>query len=85
VATVETKTCSTLAPTAAGFAAHSVVASRTLSSTWAVPVQGIRMPNPASQLGSIAGTTADYSAAANAAKGATRKAAMGGEAFEDPL
>jgi hypothetical protein len=87
-----TKLESTMAPTAAvspaaaGYVAHSAIAARTLASTWAVPVQGIRMPNPACPLGSTAGmTTATGSAAANAAKGATRKDATGGEAFEDPL
>jgi hypothetical protein len=55
-------------------------------STWAVPVQGIRMPVPASQLGTAIGVTSAYgTATANAAKRATRNDAPGGEAFEDPL
>jgi hypothetical protein len=57
-------------------------------SMWAEPVQGIRMPVPALQVRgiSLSGTTcASANAATNAAKGATRKDATGGGAFEDPV
>jgi hypothetical protein len=58
-----------------------VTSSRVRTLTWAVPVQGIRMPFPAPRLGSIAGLmNVEYTATANAAKGAT-----GNEAFEDPV
>jgi hypothetical protein len=59
---------------------------RARASMWAVPVQGTRVSVPASQLGSITGmTNATPTTPANAAKGATRKDATGGEAFEDPV
>lgn len=55
-------------------------------SMWAVPVQGTTVSGPASQLGRNAGMTiATRTTPANAAKGATRKDATGGEAFEDPV
>jgi hypothetical protein len=76
---VNTKTYSTPAP--AYFAA-----ARDRASIWAVPVQGTTVSVPATQLGSIAGmTSAASTSTANAAKGATRKDASGGEAFEDPV
>jgi hypothetical protein len=90
---METKTRSTLVPVpfaalpfaAESFAAHAVAAPA-YASTWAAPVRGIRMPVPATQLGSTAGvSTPANSTAANAAKGAYRKDATGGEAFEDPV
>jgi hypothetical protein len=44
------------------------------------------MPVPAAQLGGIVDMTcATYATSANAAKGATRKDATGGGAFEDPV
>jgi hypothetical protein len=76
---VNTKTYSTLAPATFDIA-------RLKASTWAMPVHGTVVPVPAFQLGSIAGmTNATCTTSANAAKGATRKDASGGEAFEDPV
>jgi hypothetical protein len=67
-------------------AAAFLAVPRERTSTWAAPVQGIDMSTPASRLGSIAGvTTATVMATANAAKGAARKDAAGGTAFEDPV
>jgi hypothetical protein len=55
-------------------------------STWAAPVQGIRMSTPATQLAYINGAgTASCTTATNVATGADRKGATGVEAFEDPL
>jgi hypothetical protein len=77
-------THATLAPVS--FAAQFDAAPVAQVSTWAAPVRGIRMPVPATQLGSTAGvSTPANSTAANAAKGAYRKDATGGEAFEDPV
>jgi hypothetical protein len=69
-----TDTYSTSAPAA-------VTGSRVRTLAWTVPAQGIRMPFPAPQLGSIGVVCQDMAAAAtNAAKGAT-----GNKAFEDPV
>jgi hypothetical protein len=76
---VDTATYSTPAPV------HFAVA-RARVSNWASQVQGTNVSTPAFQLGRIAGmTTATCTTPANAAKGATRKDASGGEAFEDPV
>jgi hypothetical protein len=78
------QTLATLAPVS--FAAQFGAAPVVRVSAWAAPVQGIRMPVPATQLGSLAGMSfASISATANAAKSAYRKDATGDEAFEDPL
>jgi hypothetical protein len=75
---VKTATMSTPAP--AYFAT-----SRAHVSMWAEPVRGINLSVPANKLGGIVVTSATCSATANAAKGATRKDATGGGAFEDPV
>jgi hypothetical protein len=68
------------------FSAPQLAAGRVHVETWARPVQGTRMPVPAVQLGGIVDMTcAAYATSANAAKGATRKDAAGGGAFEDPV
>jgi hypothetical protein len=61
-------------------------AVRSRVENWASPVKGTGVSTPAFQLGSIAGMSdATCTTPANAAKGATRKDATGGEAFEDPV
>jgi len=75
---VNTEMYSTSAP-------HSVVRTRAQVATWAVPVQGIRLPFPASQLGvNVVGTSSMFVTTANAAKGATNDP-KGDDAFEDPV
>jgi hypothetical protein len=54
-------------------------------STWAEPAQGTNLSAPATKLGCIVMASATRVASANAAKGATRKDATGGGAFEDPV
>ena len=77
---MKTLTYSTLA------ASTTPCAQRAKASMWAVPVQGTGVSVPAFQLRSIVGmTNAASTTSANAAKGATRKDATGGEAFEDPV
>jgi hypothetical protein len=76
---VETVTYSTPAP------AH-VALQRPRTSAWTAPMQGTSVSGSAFQLGRIADMTgAAGTTPANAANGATRKDAMGGEAFEDPV
>jgi hypothetical protein len=79
---VRTQTYSTPAP--AYFAVP-----RAHVSMWVEPVQGIGMSVPAIQFRGISLTSgtcaASANAATNAAKGATRKDATGGGAFEDPV
>jgi hypothetical protein len=59
---------------------------RAQASTWVRPVQGIDVSGSAYLLaGSHAATSAICATSANAAKGATRKDAVGDEAFEDPV
>jgi hypothetical protein len=59
---------------------------RAQASTWVRPVQGIDMSGSAYLLGGIHATTgATKVTSANATKGATRKDAVGDEAFEDPV
>jgi hypothetical protein len=84
VASVETTNTVTQAPSY--FAALSLAAPRAHVSTWAMPVQRIRASVPATQLVPTSGMSiATGTSTANAAKGATRKDATGGEAFEDPV
>jgi hypothetical protein len=54
---------------------------------WSAPVQGIRMPDPASRTTqtSTVGGAMSAAAANDAAKSVSGKHAMGDEAFEDPV
>jgi hypothetical protein len=83
---MQTQMCTTQAPDAAA-------QSRVQTSMWSAPVQGIRMPFPASRLRTVDGLSyVTGMTTANAANGATAgvingatKDAQGDEAFEDPV
>jgi hypothetical protein len=63
----------------------AMFAMRSRVSTWASPDLGTGVSVPAFQLGIVGMTDATCTTPANAANGATRKGATGGEAFEDPV